>query len=1360
MQYRKARRPVPLWTAALGSMQRRPALRGATIAVLLGSLLTGCAMLERSGGGSAPSAAPPGVEQVLAEVDGLIDGGDLEAARDLLREAHTTYPDDLDIAVTLAGVAGDLGDTADSLAAYRDAVTIAARRGDLDSVQLYDEIISEVTGAYPDPVEEKLAAAGGLTEEQSAGPAYGEYSDLMDASAAALDEGDLDAALDAGEQALDIAEQTFGPAHLYTIQALTHLADVRAAAGDVLNAESLLNLAAERAATSLGENHPETVAINDSVASLYADSNRLQDALDLREANAKSLADSLGPDHPMTLAENLERARLLSQLGRFDDAADLLDATCGGYETVLGRYHPQSGDCLAEFAYTMEQAGEDDTARELFGEALEVNTAVHGDAAPEVLFLRAELAELDRRAARYGAAEGELEAILDTVTDAHPDDVDLYTKVAASLARVYEDQGRFAEALQLKQEVYDRRVEAYGEDDPDSLAALSALGDVFLHLGRFDDAVEAYELSLAGYSDLYGNANPSTIVAMNNLGLAYEQSGEYDSAEPLLRAAVNLARGVLGEAHPDTLRYMNNLALLYEAQGNFDRAEPLYRAPIEILSEDLGPDHPETLAITNNLAYLYLLEEDYEQAAKMFDRVYQGFTASVGPDHQNTLKSENNLARAYHALGRLNEAEALFDDALARRRAALGERHVDVQRSMHDLAALYLTEGRLDEAEALLRETLELNESELGPNHPYTFETLDTLAKVLEAEGRSEESIKVRAETFARRTAFLDRMLWATNENAREGYIRLYRPELDAYLRATRKLNSVDGGLALLEVALQRKGLLLDVSAEIQQIAALGLDADLADLAERLTTARKNLAAKTLAGPQDVSGDEHLRQIRELESEVEALEGELARQSALYRETSAKLSVKDLIEAMPENSVLVDWLVVNEEDGTQGLMAGVLTRARGAVHPVLGRVVYDDYAQIRSAITEYREIVQDQGAPDDEILEMGQWAYEQIWQPLEPFIPEGARVFIVPDGALNVVPFEALVDEDEHYLVETTDLVQLSTSRDLIPSSLPPAQGPFMVMAGPDYDTEEVAGPEVLAAARSRAASRAAMRSAADTDPQAVVEQVVAEAQTRGSRGSRAARLRNLSLEAIDSRSAAAKATLRAASEGLRGLRFSPLPGAELEGELIVKEIAADGLANSMFSRREAEEEVLARLDTPPRVLHVATHGFFLKPNDRLRQRLLKMQRSADVALPPPGDNPLLRAGLAFAGINSNAPFLGEIDTENDGVLTALEVLSLNLAGTQLAVLSACETGLGEVHDGEGVYGLRRAFEEAGVKQIVMSLWEVSDAGTQALMTAMYGNLLQGMPPREALRAAQRQLMQDPRWGYPYVWAAFTIVGN
>lgn len=152
-------------------------------------------------------------------------------------------------------------------------------------------------------------------------------------------------------------------------------------------------------------------------------------------------------------------------------------------------------------------------------------------------------------------------------------------------------------------------------------------------------------------------------------------------------------------------------------------------------------------------------------------------------------------------------------------------------------------------------------------------------------------------------------------------------------------------------------------------------------------------------------------------------------------------------------------------------------------------------------------------------------------------------------------------------------------------------------------------------------------------------------------------------------------------------------------------------------------------------------------------------QRGGGISSPPPGDNPLLRAGLAFAGVNHNAPFLGELNTDNDGILTALEVLNLPLEGTELAVLSACETGLGEIHEGEGVYGLRRSFLEAGTDSLITSLWEVSDAGTQALMSRFYELVFEGREVHQAFRQTQLEMIDSYRWGYPYIWSAFMMTG-
>ena len=148
------------------------------------------------------------------------------------------------------------------------------------------------------------------------------------------------------------------------------------------------------------------------------------------------------------------------------------------------------------------------------------------------------------------------------------------------------------------------------------------------------------------------------------------------------------------------------------------------------------------------------------------------------------------------------------------------------------------------------------------------------------------------------------------------------------------------------------------------------------------------------------------------------------------------------------------------------------------------------------------------------------------------------------------------------------------------------------------------------------------------------------------------------------------------------------------------------------------------------------------------------MHDTASVAGISATDNPLLRSGLAFAGANTRGANGGD-----DGILTALEAASLDLWGTRMAVMSACETGVGETRRGDGVYGLRRALVVAGAESQVMSLWQVSDDGTRALMTDFYKNLKAGVARSAALRQVQLQMLRSGTRKHPYYWASFILSG-
>jgi CHAT domain-containing protein/Flp pilus assembly protein TadD len=808
--------------------------------------------------------------------------------------------------------------------------------------------------------------------------------------------------------------------------------------------------------------------------------------------------------------------------------------------------------------------------------------------------------------------------------------------------------------------------------------------------------------------ELLGEGHPSSMVARGNLGQIYEMMGLFDQAEPLLKETLALMESILGESHADTLSVRNNLALLYESQGNFREAEPLYEKSRALMIELFGEDHNNPTAVANNLAYLYMLMEEYEKSSAMFEEVILRWEGIFGPEHQNTLKARNNLGRVYKRQGVLDLAEQNIAGALTLRQSVLGEDHIDAIRSMIDLGGVYIDQGRNEEAVAMLTEALALSESRLGNLHPYTFDALNYLAAVNENMNELQSAIEIRERGFVRRSEFLDTMLWTTGENAREGYIRLYRPEFNDYLGLLARVGDSAAAQKLIDASLQRKGLLLKVTSEIQQIATMTTDPQLAALANELEQARVDLASMTLSGPTAETGDNHVEVLYQLEQRVNEIQGELGRASVRFRTSIAGSGSDRLTLEMAEDSALVDFMMY-ESDGEPAMLAGVVTKFGNEVEYHI--VKYDDRAGMEEAISYYREMIQDDLVDEDELAEIGIETYIAVWDPLMEVLDDLDYVYLIPDGLLNIVPFGALMNEDEEYLIQTHDLHLLTSGRDLLPNEYQLAVGEYLVMAGPDYDSADVVADDVIKAAEGR-------------------------------------------------RSAALQMGIRGAGGGLRGLNFAPLPGAEEEGKIIIEQVVSNDGSSDNFFGNDAQEQILFDMNSAPEILHVATHGFFLKPDEGLRKRLLKAMRGTENHVPPPGDNPMLRAGLAFAGINTNAQFLGDIETTNDGVLTALEVLDLNLSGTKLVVLSACETGLGEIHEGEGVYGLRRSFQEAGVAEVISSLWEVSDAGTQALMTDFYDRMLNGMPAREAMRETQLEMIEDPQWGYPYIWSAFMIVGS
>jgi CHAT domain-containing protein len=333
----------------------------------------------------------------------------------------------------------------------------------------------------------------------------------------------------------------------------------------------------------------------------------------------------------------------------------------------------------------------------------------------------------------------------------------------------------------------------------------------------------------------------------------------------------------------------------------------------------------------------------------------------------------------------------------------------------------------------------------------------------------------------------------------------------------------------------------------------------------------------------------------------------------------------------------------------------------------------------------------------------------RVWDPIAAHVGGASRVFVVPDGALSLISFSALpIGRDRYLLDDGPTLHYLATERDLVPSEAPPPGRGLLAVGGAAFDE---AGPP---GSISRAPTGAGCRS-------------------------------------------------------LAAAHFEPLPGTTNEVSDLARlwPSASGATADDVLvlSGRGATKTAVTRAVAGKRVVHLATHGFFLQPGCDSHPggtRAVGALASGSSATPVLVDNPLLLSGLAFAGANrSGAGHSGGVS----GILTAEEVAGLNLQGTEWAVLSACNTGLGKIKAGEGVLGLRRAFQIAGARTIIMSLWSVEDQATRMWMRALYQErFLNGAATADAVRSASLQVLRSRRGHrqstHPFYWAAFVAAGD
>ena len=892
-----------------------------------------------------------------------------------------------------------------------------------------------------------------------------------------------------------------------------------------------------------------------------------------------------------------------------------------------------------------------------------------------------------------------------------------------------------------------------GQEGPDDDAIRKLIQD-----GRFAEAESLARRALAN-AEARSGAHSKAVAAQLDFLLETGVSSNRIK-DPQDRALTDRALALSEELYgAASLEMAKTLRLAGEmAWHNQDNAlaREFYQRAIHIHETlpEAGDSLFERAEIWNDMAVWLATAFDYQGARTDYERALALYEKALGHEHPDVARCLSSLAATLNWLGDQAGAKARYQEALRILEKTVGPNHYRVAVCLNNLAFLLMRSGQPAEAAELLRRALGIYETTFGEMHQRTAAPLSNLADALTSSGEFDAAVPYYERAgriynalfgplstdvaanksqravnlaLAGKTAQATELAADAGEISRAYYLIAIRtmPEREALLhrsaqtsgRTTSGLNTLlslaaagaPGGPAL-NALIRWRALVFDEIAARHRAAANG-GPEVTRLAAGLASASEELAHLVVGGPKSMAASQYqaaLDRAREAKYQAERL---LAEKSLPFRREfdSREIGLSEVAAALPDDAALISFVryprtafrigAPAERPAAQPVFSYLaLVLRSGQSQPAavdLGdaATVDDLVAAVRRKIAEEaRDPGRSPRQSEDSYRRTAERLRVRIWDPLQTYCQGVKRLFIVPDGALHTVSFAAL-PVGRGYQVESGPLIHYLLAERDVAAAAPPVTGNGMLtVANPAFDRRPVLT-------------------------------------------SNAGRVRGGV----------------AACGAYRNLHFDSLPGTAREAST-VSDIwrSAGGAESSLLGARALKSSFLEQA-AGKRVLHLATHGFFL---DGCAQAAgATSPRAAGAA-----DNPLLLSGLALVGANDS-------ERPDQGILTAEEIASMNLNGLDWAVLSACNTGLGEIQSGEGVFGLRRAFQLAGARTVIMSLWQVDDSSTRLWMQDLYrARFLRGAATSDAVRTATLSALSHRRTAHlsthPLYWAAFLAAGE
>lgn len=957
-------------------------------------------------------------------------------------------------------------------------------------------------------------------------------------------------------------------------------------------------------------------------------------------------------------------------------------------------------------------------------------------------------------------------------------------------------------------EAADEAKKRIGESDYHYPLALFNMASCYKELGRYAEAEPLFIKSLPPLAPVFGQSSVEYTRCFYTLGSMYVDMERYAEAESMCAAAANFYKTILGDTSADYLGALGTMGVIYQGQAKYDKAEQIYLSLKEYHEGKASPDRQTLQTLENNLGDLYRHMSDYERAEPVLENAVK-----LAGDSPAAAVSLNNLALVQKALGKYTEAEASFKQALRIYIAAGKNKHPDYTNPLNNLGELYRTMGRLQEAVYAFEEVIELRKELLGVDHPNYANALNNLALVefaignyTDAEKHLSECRVIYKKTLGEKDKFYANSLnnlasvykaEGKLQKAEQYYKECLAIYKTTYGETSDKYGIYLGGLAGTYRQMKRYNEAIALTLQSMQILKNKLGENHYDyieteynLAETYREAGKNAEAEkhylhSMKGYLQLI-EKYFPYLSEKDKTLfyynvsNAFETFNSFVIQLYKQNPTG-KYPELLSVMYNNQVALKSLLLKESE-----------KMRMAVASSSDSAVKKDYRQWiadRETIVQYYRLSPEDLATKGINLPQLEVNANNLEQKIAIALKLNSAAFSAStvtwtDIQAALKPGEAateMVKVDYYNKGKWTDSVYYAA---LVIGKNSTTPQMVLFQNGNQLESKNISTYRISMKGRTDDLQSynafwlplqkyLGKATKIYFSPDGVYQQVnlytllnpvtkkylIDEAnislvtntkdilQARSGSDTRNAVI--FSYPDYGSAPAESEAPLRWTGFPV----LDELPGTKTEADSIKRILSDNRWKIKEYMRKDASEEELKKINRPE-ILHIATHGFFLKDVKDTTGKIYGIQ--TEIAK----QNPLLRSGVILAGAAAVANNPENFSDKEDGILTAYEAAGLDLSGTQLVVLSACETGLGEILNGQGVYGLQRSFMLAGAKSVIMSLWKVSDNSTRELMTSFYSEWLKDPTgsKQQALREAQLKLRET--YKHPFFWGAFVMVGD